>query len=112
MKLRFRLDDKKPLVMAKGINGLPIGLEKAMINIVELEPDSVIPVHSHPEEQISLIISGELEFEMGDDKFRLGPGEVLLIPANLKHGAKSLKKTLAYDCFSPPRWDYLEKIRK
>lgn len=112
LKLKFRLADQKPLAMAKGINSLPLGLEKVMINVVELERGSMIPLHRHPEEQISLIISGELDFELEGEKFKLGPGDGLLIPADRPHQAKALKKTLAYDCFSPPRRDYLERIRK
>jgi len=50
------------------------------------------------------------EFELAGEKFRLGPGEGVLIPVDMKPSAKALKKTLAQDCFSPPRWDYLEKL--
>ncbi len=112
MKLKFKLDDKKPLQMAKGIISLPLALEKIMVNIVELEKGAEVPEHSHPEEQISLIIEGELEFELEGERFLLASGEGVLIPANAPHRAKALKKTLAYDCFSPPRWDYLEKLKQ
>ena len=112
LELKFRLDDQKPLKMAEGIVGLPLGLEKAMINIVELAAGSEIPLHRHPEEQISLILKGELAFELGGKKFKLKAGEGVLIPAELPHRARAVKKTLAYDCFAPPRWDYLEKVKK
>lgn len=109
---KFRINDSKPLKMAEGIVGLPMGLGKVMINVVELAPGSVIPLHHHPEEQISLILEGELDFELDGEKFQLGPGEGVLIPAQMPHQAQASKKTLAYDCFSPPRRDYLEKVNK
>lgn len=110
MKFRFKLDDKKRMRMAEGIYALPIGMEKLMVNLVDMEKGSEIPVHRHKEEQVSLIIKGELEFELNGKKFRLKTGQGVLIPANTEHGAKALRRTLAYDCFSPPRWDYLEKL--
>lgn len=109
MKRKFRVDEKKTLKMAEGIYGLPMGLEKIMLNLVSFEPGAEIPEHHHPHEQISLVIEGELEFELEGEKFSLKAGEGVLIPSEMKHGAKARKKTLAYDCFSPPRWDYLKK---
>jgi quercetin dioxygenase-like cupin family protein len=112
MKFRFKLDDKKPMKMSEGIYALPVGMEKLMVNLLDMEKGSEIPVHCHKEEQVSLIIKGELGFVLDGKKFRLKAGEGVLIPSNMKHGAKAIKKTFAYDCFSPPRWDYLEKLDK
>ena len=112
MKFKFQLSQKKPLKMAEGISSLPLALEPVMVNIVEMEEGSEVPEHSHPQEQISLILEGELEFELEGEKFLLKAGEGVLIPKNASHRAKARKKTLAYDIFSPPRWDYLEKLKK
>lgn len=51
------------------------------------EPRSVFPTHSHPEEQITIVVSGRLTFDLSGDQIEVGPGEVLLIPAGLPHGA-------------------------
>ena len=34
--------------------------EAAMINLVELEPDAVVALHSHPHEQLGLIVRGSM----------------------------------------------------
>jgi len=50
-------------------------------------PGSVFPVHSHPEEQVTVVISGQIEFDVNGAKSILGPGHVAVIPANSPHGA-------------------------
>ena len=111
MSLKFKIGQPKPLKMSPGINGMPIGLQNLMVNLVELEKDSEVPSHRHPEEQATFIFKGELDFELEGEKFKLGPGEGVLIPSNRSHSARASKKTLAYDCFSPLRYDYLEKLK-
>lgn len=41
------------------------------------EPD---PPHSHPHEQMSYVVAGELIVHIGDDKERLGPGDIFMVP--------------------------------
>jgi quercetin dioxygenase-like cupin family protein len=83
-----------------------------MVNLVELDKDSVVPSHRHHEEQATFVFKGELQFELEGEKFTLGPGEGVLIPSNMNHSARAIKWTLAYDCFSPPRHDYLAKAKQ
>jgi quercetin dioxygenase-like cupin family protein len=70
-----------------------------------------VPRHSHPNEQVSHILSGALSFSLGeegaDEVVVVRGGEVLVIPANLPHAAVALEDTLAIDIFAPPRQDWL-----
>ncbi|MEA2514598.1 MAG: hypothetical protein QOJ59_4085 [Thermomicrobiales bacterium] len=50
-------------------------------------PGSVFPVHAHPEEQITVVVSGRIAFEIDGARCELGPGEVAVIPPNARHGA-------------------------
>jgi len=111
MSAKFKIEQKKPLPMLPGIDCSPLAMERLMVNLVELKKKSEVPSHRHFEEQVTFIFRGELEFELEGKKFRLGPGEGALIPRNARHSARALKKTLAVDSFSPPRWDYLEKLK-
>ena len=111
MAEKFTINDPdKPLKMLKGVDGRPIGMQELMINLVSLKKDAVVTSHKHYEEQSTFIFKGELLFELEGEKFTLGHGEGILIPANANHSARATKKTLAFDCFAPPRWDYLEKL--
>ncbi len=82
--------------------------EKMMISNVFLDKGCFVPAHSHENEQISYILSGQLRFiigEIGSPAWRelvLNPGEILLLPANVPHSALALDDTQVLDLFSPP----------
>ena len=43
--------------------------------------------HRHPEDQLTIVLSGEIAFRSGADELRLGPGAQLLIPGGVPHSA-------------------------
>lgn len=51
------------------------------------QPGSVFPVHSHPEEQITVVVTGRIDFTVAGTQLTLGPGQVAVIPADVPHGA-------------------------
>jgi quercetin dioxygenase-like cupin family protein len=81
--------------------------EKVMSVEFSLDKGAIIAEHKHPHEQITHIISGKIEFTVGDQKHVMGPGEVLHIPSNIPHSAVALEDTLNIEIFSPPREDFL-----
>ena len=59
--------------------------------IVELEPGTTAPRHSHPGEEIIYVLEGEWEYQVeGKGAMTLKAGDVLFIPAGVKHGAKNV----------------------
>jgi quercetin dioxygenase-like cupin family protein len=84
--------------------------DQAMIAQVMLKKGDVVPRHSHPNEQVTYILEGALEFELGEageHKVVVRAGEVLVIPADVPHAAVALEDTLDLDVFAPPRQDWL-----
>ena len=58
---------------------------------VDLDPGVTFPLHSHPGEEIIYVLEGEWEYQVeGKGTMRLKAGEVLFIPAGVKHGAKNV----------------------
>jgi quercetin dioxygenase-like cupin family protein len=51
-------------------------------------PGSVFPVHAHAEEQVTVVLTGRIVFEVGGNRVELGPGELAVIPPYVPHGAK------------------------
>ena len=51
------------------------------------QPGSIFPVHAHPEEQITSVLSGRIRFEVAGATLLLCPGEAAIIPADVPHGA-------------------------
>src|SRR4051812_38541208 len=84
--------------------------ERMMLAHVYLDKGSVVPKHSHENEQLTYILEGALHFWIGEDQKEeviVRAGEVLLIPSNVPHRALALEDTLDVDVFSPPRQDWL-----
>lgn len=54
------------------------------------QPGAVFPVHSHPEEQITIVLTGRIRFTVAGHPLTLGAGEAALIQPNLPHGATVL----------------------
>jgi len=58
---------------------------------VDLDPGVTFPQHSHPGEEVIYVLEGVWEYQVeGKGAMRLKAGEVLFIPAGVKHGAKNV----------------------
>ncbi len=69
------------------------------------EPD---PPHSHPHEQISSVVAGEIIFFLGDESQHMQPGDMVTIPANVPHSIQLLTEHVRLvDAFTPIREDFL-----
>jgi quercetin dioxygenase-like cupin family protein len=104
----FYSTEQLPAVeMLAGITRRTVALDQAMITIVTLEPGSVLPEHSHSNEQITYVVRGALEFKVGDESQVLRAGDGAACPANVRHSATVLDElTLVIDAWNPPREDY------
>lgn len=76
------------------------------IGEVLLEPNTIVPMHEHPHEQLTYVIDGRFEFTVGAETTVLEPGMAALIPGNVVHGGKTLTACRVIDVFSPTRDDY------
>ncbi len=93
-----------PLLSRKLIVG-----EQLMLARVLLKKGSVVPEHSHENEQLTYILEGALKFWIAGQILTVAAGEVLCIPPHLPHKAEALEDTVDLDVFYPPRQDWLSK---
>ena len=106
----FRWDDMPREQVTSQLSRRLITGDRMMLAHVYLDKGSVVPKHSHENEQITYILEGALHFRIGDDgaeEIIVRAGEVLHIPSNVPHSATALEDTLDVDIFSPPRADWL-----
>ncbi len=94
----------------KGVKRSVISGEKVMMVMNEIQPDAPPNLHSHTSEQILYIIKGKAEVGIGEQKWIMGPGDVVVIPSNVPHVLKVLgnEPVLNLDVFSPIREEYLK----
>jgi quercetin dioxygenase-like cupin family protein len=78
-----------------------------MLSVVHLKPESVVLDHSHPHEQMGILLEGRLEFTIGGVTRVLGPGDIWRIPGGVVHRVRALEAAVALDVFHPIREDYL-----
>ena len=65
----------RPLQVWNGVIGRAVEGERLSLAVIELDPGSIVPEHSHENEQLGMVLSGSLEFRVGDEVRDLGPGE-------------------------------------
>jgi quercetin dioxygenase-like cupin family protein len=69
---------------------------------------TVTPEHTHPHEQMTLVIKGRVQFFISGQEHIVGPGDVLHFPPHNRHGATMLdEEVVLIDIFSPIREDFL-----
>lgn len=66
-------------------------------------------IDQHPEEQLSYIEMGKVEFEVDGKVHLLSQGDVQFIPSNVKHRVKVLETCVILDVFTPIRKELLSK---
>jgi quercetin dioxygenase-like cupin family protein len=81
--------------------------EKMMFSLVTLAPHAVVPTHSHPHEQMGMMVSGTMEFTIEGEARVLSRSEMYFVPGGAPHAAKAGPGgAVALDAFSPPREEY------
>ena len=106
-----RWDDMPKEKVTDMIDRRVITSDRMMLAHVYLAKGSIVPRHSHENEQLTYILQGALKFWIGDDgaqELIVRAGEVLVIPSNVPHRAEALEDTLDVDVFNPPRKDWLD----
>ncbi|MEQ5828967.1 cupin domain-containing protein [Sulfitobacter sp. NFXS29] len=93
----------RPGVEQKAFSG-----EGATVALHRLQPDHEPKPHKHPHEQIAYIISGEVDFHVGGEVVRMGPGGMLVVPPEVLHHAVVVgdEEVLNLDVFTPCRPEY------
>ena len=71
---------------------------------VKFEPGSIYPLHSHPYEQVSVVIQGRMRLTVGEETREVGPGDMWFVPSDMAHGGEILSEepVIFIDVYSPP----------
>jgi quercetin dioxygenase-like cupin family protein len=74
---------------------------------IRLLKGAVVPLHSHVNEQVTMIESGSVRFEMNGENIVLKAGDALVIPPHTPHLVEALEDSMATDLFTPRREDWI-----
>jgi len=93
---------------AEGIERQMVIGERIMIVRFKFVPFLVTPEHTHPHEQMSIVVSGRVRFFIEGKETIASPGDILHFPSNCLHGATMMdEEVVLIDIFSPIREDFL-----
>jgi quercetin dioxygenase-like cupin family protein len=81
---------------------------KTALVLNEIDKGSGAPLHNHPNEQITYVVSGKIRATAGGKEYILGPGELIIIPSYMEHSAEALEDSFTIESFSPIRADWKE----
>jgi quercetin dioxygenase-like cupin family protein len=96
--------DLEGLELVPGLTFRPVTTESTMANFVSFVPNSDAPMHHHSEQQIAIVLSGELHFTVGAESRVMRAGDCVVIPPHVPHGGHSGPDGCeVIDVFSPPR---------
>jgi quercetin dioxygenase-like cupin family protein len=98
------LEQLNPLLQRQHVVG-----ESVMVARILMKKGSIVPLHSHMNEQITYVLDGALQFRLDGREIVVRSGEVLCIPPNMPHEALALEDTVDLDIFNPPREDWINK---
>ena len=90
---------------APGAEGRIVHGEALSVALWTFEADTGLPAHSHPHEQIALVVEGEIELTVDGETRLLSPGMSAVIPGGVEHSAHTRTFCRVVDAFHPVRED-------
>jgi len=107
-----RLDQVRAFELVAGVSGQPLFGKGAMLNLIRFEPDATVPLHSHPHEQLGIVLEGMQALVVDGVAHELVPFEAYVLPGGVEHSAYcGPDGALVLDVFTPVREDYEERWR-
>lgn len=113
MKTLATIADNPVLKVWEGVLGRAVVGERITLGLMELAPGCVVPQHEHANEQLGIVIEGQITFTVGGETRSLGPGGTWRILGGVPHAATAGPQgAVVIDVFSPPRedWRDLERL--
>jgi len=88
--------------------------ENVSLSLLQAEPDKSFPVHSHDEEELSLILQGKAIMTIEEKSYQIEANTVIKVPPNTRHGLTVIgnEPLLKLNAHSPPRKALKRKLSK
>ena len=101
------IEDREAKEIFSGIDLRTFWGDNMLLSVADLTPGAILPPHSHPHEQITLVLEGTLEFTLDNETKILNAGQGVTVASNVPHSARSLDgPARVLDAWHPVREDY------
>ena len=102
-----------PHVVWDGVVARVVAGERLTLAVIELGPGTVVPEHSHENEQAGVLVAGSVRFRIGEEECELRPGGTWCVPPGVPHEVVTGPDgATVVEVFVPARddWSALERI--
>ncbi len=105
----FVYNNERPIEdLGDGVSRKILAHDGSMMQVeVHFEEGAIGPMHNHPHEQLTYVLSGEFRFTIGDETKIVKTGDTLYKKSGIMHGCVCTKKGVLLDTFTPQRQDFL-----
>jgi unsaturated pyranuronate lyase len=101
------IGDVPPRDIWDGVVARTIEGERVTMALVELQPDALVPEHTHENEQVGIMLQGSGTFRVGDETMEVRPGSTWRVLSNVPHSMDvGPEGAVVIDIFSPLRSDW------
>jgi len=103
----YALDSLAPQDLFDGYRARIYHGDEITLAVVEIAPHAQLPAHHHRNEQVGLLVHGELTFNINGERRTVGPGEGWVIPSEAVHDAMAGPDgAIVIETWAPPRSDF------
>ncbi len=107
MSYFFDPNTRTPKELLPGIVTRTFWGDKMLVSLVDLEPNAAIPPHSHPHEQVGMVLRGEMELTIGGETRMVKVGDVYVVPGGTLHSVRmGTESCQVVEMFAPVREEY------
>ena len=104
-----RIDDAVTAEIYPGLTRKLLSYNENLMAVMHvIAAGAVIPLHSHPEDQLSYLISGHIRLSCGDTQLEVHAGDSFVLAGGVEHEAFAAAESVALDVFNGARADYLD----
>lgn len=103
----YDLNDREVKDLLSGVHARTFWGDNLLMAVVDLDPEAVVPMHSHPHEQGGIVLRGEMTMTIADETRTVKEGDLYVIPGGVEHEARvGSVPVQVLDIFSPVREEY------
>ena len=107
-----RRSEVPPFSPAPGIQVQPVIGESLMTCWIDMEPGAVVVEHSHPNEQLGVVVEGSVTISAAGETREMVVGDAYVVPSGLLHkGVAGPTGVVLVETFVPIREEYAKAWR-
>lgn len=101
------IEGREPIEPIPGVNLRTFWGERMLASHVTIEPNGVVPQHSHMHEQIGVVLVGTADYTVNGESRHCTQGDIVIIPGDAPHGLTAGPHGVQLlEVFSPVREEY------